>query len=151
MSDKTDSQLSTIKKNYPDLSFIQQKMINALIKKLGIVTAAAKEVGICRETHYLWMKNPQYKEAVESINEIAVDFVEGKLYQLINNGNPNATLFYMKTKGRHRGYIERQEIVHEGSQNIDIQFGKPIKEVKEVIDIDHKNIKDQDKSDSKTE
>ena len=87
-------------------------MINCFIRKLGIVTSAAKEAGICRENHYHWMKIPEYKKAVESINEICIDFVEGKLYKLIDDGNPNVTMFYMKTKGKNRGYRETIENIN---------------------------------------
>jgi hypothetical protein len=39
------------------------------------------------------------------------------LFDLINNGNVAATIFYMKTKGKRRGYVEKQETSH-NSNNI---------------------------------
>lgn len=80
-------------------------------KSLGIVSTAAKMVGIDRSTHYKWMKDDEeYKEAIHSISESVVDFAESHLYKLIKEGNPASTIFFLKTKGKERGYIERQEI-----------------------------------------
>ena len=35
---------------------------------------------------------------------------ESHLHKLIRDGNPAATIFFLKTKGKNRGYVERQEI-----------------------------------------
>lgn len=86
-------------------------MLEALEKSLGIVTTATKAAGISRETHYRWMKeDPEYKEKVDSIGDIALDFAESQLHKQIREGNSTATIFFLKTKGKNRGYIERQEV-----------------------------------------
>jgi hypothetical protein len=86
-------------------------MIAALTKSLGIISAACKQVNIARITHYEWMKTDEkYRQAVEEINESAVDFAEGKLLHKINTGDTIATIFYLKTKGKSRGYIEKTEV-----------------------------------------
>lgn len=91
-------------------------MIDALEKTLGVVTKAAKLVGIDRSTHYDWYRNdPEYKAAVDDIGNIALDFVESKLHEMINDKDTTAAIFYLKTKGKGRGYIERQEIAHSGN------------------------------------
>jgi hypothetical protein len=91
---------------------VQKKaMLQALEKALGIVTQACKVVGISRQTHYNWMNSDEdYKTAVEDLGDVALDFAESKLHKLIDSGNPAATIFYLKTKGKNRGYVERQEI-----------------------------------------
>jgi hypothetical protein len=87
------------------------QMIEALEKSLGIVTTATKSVGISRETHYRWLKeDPEYKEKVDSIGDMALDFAESQLHKQIREGNSTATIFFLKTKGKNRGYIERQEV-----------------------------------------
>jgi hypothetical protein len=88
----------------------KKAMVQALEKSLGIVTAACKVVGISRQTHYNWLEDPEYKKAVGEIGDVALDFAESHLHKLIKDGNPAATIFYLKTKGKERGYVERQEI-----------------------------------------
>lgn len=119
----------------------QQKksMLDALEKNLGIVTNAAKQVGIGRTTHYLWMNTDEdYKKSVEEIEHAALDFAESKLFERIQgvemakigaDGEPisytlppdtTAIIFYLKTKGKKRGYIERQEIT--GAEGKPMEF-----------------------------
>ena len=86
-------------------------MLEALEKSLGIVSTACKMVDISRQTHYAWLKSDEeYKSAVNSIQDGVLDFAESHLYKLVKEGNPAATIFFLKTKGKKRGYIERQEI-----------------------------------------
>ena len=86
-------------------------MIDALEKSLGIVTTACKNVGIGRTTFYEWMKDDkQFEKEVNEIQNIALDFAESQLNKQIGDGSTAATIFYLKTKGKKRGYIERQEI-----------------------------------------
>lgn len=88
----------------------KDQMLEALQKHLGIVSTACKAVGISRVTHYRYMKDPEYKVAVEQITEEAVDFAESHLLKKISEGDTTATIFYLKTKGKSRGYVERQEM-----------------------------------------
>ncbi len=90
---------------------LKQAMIKALEQSLGVVTMACKSVGIDRSTHYDWLKNdPEYKIEVEDIENIALDFAESKLHMSIKKGSDTATIFYLKTKGKKRGYVEKTEV-----------------------------------------
>jgi len=83
-------------------------MIKALEQSLGIVTAACRTVGIERKTHYLWLEqDPDYAASVAAIQEQALDYVEQQLFKLVQNMETAAIIFYLKTKGKGRGYIER--------------------------------------------
>jgi hypothetical protein len=89
----------------------KRAMLDALEKSLGVVTAACKAVGIGRTTHYLWMQeDAEYRAAVEGLSDVALDFAESQLHKQIKEGNSTATIFFLKTKGKKRGYIERQEV-----------------------------------------
>lgn len=99
-------------------------MLEALEKSLGIVTTACQSVGIDRATHYRWLQSdPQYKASVESIADKTLDFAETHLHALIKDKNPAAVIFYLKTKGKGRGYVERQEI--------EVQESRPLSWFKE--------------------
>ena len=86
-------------------------MIEALGKSLGIVTNACKQVGISRQTHYEWMrKDYDYAKACKDIDNVTLDFAESKLHEQIFEGNVASIIFFLKTKGKARGYVERQEL-----------------------------------------
>lgn len=105
-----------------DFNIKKRAMLDALEKSLGVVTSAAKTIGIERTTHYKWLNSdPEYKAAVEEIENIALDFAESQLHKQIADKDTAATIFYLKTKGKKRGYIEKQEI-----DSIVKMEGKPI-------------------------
>ena len=105
----------------------KKSMLEALERSLGVVSVACKQVGISRWTHYDWKKSDdEYAKEVQGIAEASVDFAESNLYKLIKQGNPSATIFYLKTKGKKRGYTESQEVI--------IREKKPLSWFDEVLD-----------------
>jgi hypothetical protein len=117
---KEKSQNATLKKN---------AMLKALESTLGVVTSACEVVGIDRRTHYRWLQEDEaYRVQVESLTDLAVDFAESQLFELIKGAhrevstpdgeviriqdapNTSATIFYLKTRGKKRGYVERTEL-----------------------------------------
>lgn len=97
-------------------------MIAVMHQTLGNVSAACKAANIGRGTHYNWLnKDPEYKAIVMEIGEEAIDFVETALKQRIQKGDTTAIIFFLKTKGQSRGYLEKQAIEHTGEK------GGPIK------------------------
>lgn len=89
---------------------IKVKLLDALIEAKGIVTTACKTADQPRSTFYLWYNSDaDFKTAVDDIQNICLDFVEEKLHELIKKNDTTATIFYLKTKGKRRGYIERPD------------------------------------------
>lgn len=88
----------------------QHRMLAALSKHLGLLCRAAKEAGIEEKEHYHWLKTDEkYKEAVHNVLEQVTDTVEDALFNLISKGNVTAIIFYLKTRGKHRGYAQHEE------------------------------------------
>jgi len=100
----------------------KKALIEALEQSLGVVTTACKKVGIDRTTFYRYVNDDEaFKNAVNDIENIALDFAESQLHKQIKDGSTASTIFYLKTKGKKRGYVERQEIAHE-LESGDISF-----------------------------
>ncbi len=66
------------------MDILKRAMVEALKSTYGRVARACEIAGIARSTHYLWMSNDEeYKAAVEDVNEAAIDHVESKLFEKI--------------------------------------------------------------------
>jgi hypothetical protein len=97
----------------------KKAMVEAMKKSLGIVSTACAEVGINRWTHYDWLKSDEeYKQEIDAISESVIDFAESKLHKLIDGGDVASTIFYLKTKGKKRGFVERTELTGNEGQPI---------------------------------
>ncbi len=89
----------------------KESILKALEKSLGVVTMACKSADVPRSTYYKWLKeDEEFTKAVKDIENIALDFGESQLHKQIGDGNTSATIFFLKTKGKKRGYIERNEL-----------------------------------------
>ena len=93
----------------------KRKFIELFFTKTGNISELCKAVGIARCTYYDWIeKDEDFKNRILAEQEGLIDFAESKLLQLINEKNPTAIIFFLKTKGKHRGYVEKQEFEHSG-------------------------------------
>jgi phage antirepressor YoqD-like protein len=95
-----------------DNNILKKGFIEAYQKSFGNISQSCKAVGIARQTYYNWLKDEEFKTELKSIEpgELFLDFLESKLVERVNNGDTTATIFALKTKGKKRGYIERQEV-----------------------------------------
>jgi hypothetical protein len=115
------------KKDKTDMK--KELMLKCLKQTMGIVSHACEKADTARASHYEWYNSdPEYAAQVDAINESCIDFAESKLMELINGAkhevatakgevlqvqdgpNPTACIFYLKTKGKKRGYVEKSEL-----------------------------------------
>ena len=90
---------------------LKKRLIEALEKSLGVVTTACKKVDCSRTTFYQYIQDDkEFAKQVTDIENIALDYAESQLHRQIGDGNTSATIFFLKTKGKKRGYVERNEI-----------------------------------------
>ena len=89
----------------------KEKFLEVFANNLGNVQDSCKAAGIARKTFYNWKDGDEdFAQAVEEIQEGLIDLAESKLLENIKSGKTNEILFYLRTKGKYRGYVERQEI-----------------------------------------
>lgn len=95
------------------IAHTKKRLLEALEESLGVVTDACKIADISRSAFYgYYNDDPEFKKAVDSIDDMAIDFAESQLHRQIADGVPVSTIFYLKTKGKKRGYVEKQEVDH---------------------------------------
>ena len=108
----------------------KETFLAALLNSDGNISKACGQTNISRTTIYDWIKKDEgFKDKVSYVSEELLDMAEDQLLTMIRNGNLTATIFYLKTKGQARGYIEKQYVQQ-------TQMTMPIK----VFDL---NLKDE--------
>lgn len=91
-----------------DRSGGREEFLEALRKNHGRLITTYRQCHLTRDIVKYWRKKyPDFNEQIEEAKGLAIDDVEGKLYELIDEGETAAVIFYLKTKGRDRGYGEK--------------------------------------------
>lgn len=119
------------RKKKVELQIKQRKetLVEGLLKFRGIVTDACGFAGVSRMMFYEYVNNdPEFAAKVEEAKDAAIDFVEGQLYKRIEEGREASTIFYLKTKAKHRGYTESIEHTGPGGGPIQIRVVEPFVE-----------------------
>jgi len=92
-------------------SIKKRTFLAKLESTLGNISESCKAANIDRNTYYNWLKaDPVFAEAVDTVAELNLDFAESCLKRQIKDGNTTATIFYLKTKGKARGYVETYDV-----------------------------------------
>jgi len=90
--------------------------IKQMMEAFGNVSQAARLCGISRFTYYAWLREDVlFAKLIKEgqFDEMLLDFAELKLVENINKRDVASVIFFLKTKGKHRGYVERQAIAGE--------------------------------------
>lgn len=94
------------KRVYARLS--RNQVIGGIKGSAAIITEIASRLGCSRKCVYSWLdRDPGIKEAFEQEKESTLDLAEEKLIEQIKEGNLTAIIFFLKCRGKNRGYIER--------------------------------------------
>jgi hypothetical protein len=88
------------------------KQIEIELKRTyGAITLAAENLDCAYNTIRRYVdKSPRLQKLIEHYRERRVDKAELKLEQAIANGEPWAIALTLKTLGKKRGFVERQEV-----------------------------------------
>ena len=103
----------------------KKKLLKALEKSMGIVTNACKIVNLDRTTFYRYYnEDQQFADDVDKVQDYVLDFADSKLLENIKDKKETSIIFFLKTKGRKRGYIEKTETdITTNGKDINISFG----------------------------
>ena len=93
-------------------SFTKKLFLQELKNCFGVIQDACDVVGIHVSTYDRWFKEDE--DFAKKANEIIgtqIFFVESKLFKKVKEGSLDGIKFYLKCKGKHRGWIEGDNII----------------------------------------
>ena len=100
---------------------LKEKFLEVYKKTGAMVNKSCEAVGINRSTFFRWKeKDEEFAEKCKDIEEGLLDFVEASLLKQIQAGDTTATIFYLKTKGKNRGYVEKVQV--DGKMDTDVRI-----------------------------
>ena len=89
----------------------KETFLQALKLNLGNISQSCKASNIGRQTYYDWVNDDEeFKHSCKDVEESLLDLAENRLLEKIDNSDITAIIFFLKTKGKKRGYIEKQEV-----------------------------------------
>jgi len=99
------------------------QIIEALREKHGNMAAAARFLNCSRNTISRYIEQyPTVKSVADEERETLIDFAENQLFQQVKDGNITAIIFTLKTIGKSRGYVERQEVTGADGGKVQIEY-----------------------------
>lgn len=102
--------------------FTPEQMVTALTACKGLVYLTAKRLRCDPETVVRYCKRyPAVQAAKEALRGQLVDLAEQKLWESIQKGEAWGISLCLKTLGRDRGYVERQEFTGADGQEITLK------------------------------
>lgn len=106
--------------------YTEQQIADALRAAGGMTTLAARQLGCDANTirHHL-AKSEALRAIVADSRDELIDIAETALKRATIAGEAWAVCFTLKTVGKHRGYVERQEVTGAdgGSLNVNVVYG----------------------------
>jgi alanine-alpha-ketoisovalerate/valine-pyruvate aminotransferase len=103
--------------------FTNAQIIEAVKSMNGMVYLAARQLGCTPQAIYKRMeKSATIREAVDDSRGEMVDISEQKLRAAVMNGEPWAVALVLKTLGKSRGYVERQQVTGADGGKVHIEY-----------------------------
>jgi len=95
------------------------EMVAAAHDSYGLIAKMATALGCERQTVYNYAKKYKTVEAaIEQARHGIVDIAEVALLKKITSGDTASIVFVLKTLGKNRGYVERNEITGKDGEEI---------------------------------
>lgn len=122
-----------INKNLTMTKVTKKLFKKAVLGTGGIMLSISKNLNCTRQTVYdFCRKNPDMELLRQGEMEKILDITENSLFNQAKNQEQWAVKYLLATKGKKRGYIEKQEIEHSSEKGITINLvEKSVEEIKD--------------------
>jgi hypothetical protein len=99
----------------------EERVIAALERSHGLMQPAARELRTTREIIFDYScRFPAVRRCISDNRESTLDMAEARLISAVRAGNLKAIIFFLKTRGRERGYGQKFETEVTG------EYGGPV-------------------------
>jgi len=94
-------------------AILKKEILEAMESDLLAMSSVCRALGIPIRTAHGWREaDPEFNEAVKKVHDLRLDMVEDKAMEQIKQGNTAMIIFFLKTQGRKRGYVEQVDHSH---------------------------------------
>ena len=101
--------------------YTEEEVLSAVKGSASIISTVAKNLGCTWGTADKYIRMyPSCMEALSDECERVLDLAESKMIEHINKGDAQMIKYILSTKGKKRGYSEKQQVEHSG--NVSAQF-----------------------------
>ena len=108
------------------MALTSEQIAKALEANAGFISGAAKSLNVTYQAISQRIKtNKHLKQIQEAITESHLDLAESKLLTNIKDGNMTGICFFLKCRGKERGYIETVNLNHGGNKENPVQVEIP--------------------------
>lgn len=116
------------------LGITKEDMLEAIKGSQGLVTKIQKKLEAAKGTKICWDTVDKYVHkweacelAVKAEKEAMLDLAENNIFKELESGDTSTSKWYLKMKGKARGYVETQDIrmTNTDPLNINLQ-GDPV-------------------------
>lgn len=115
----------------------KERFLTEFRKRLGLIMDTCNAMGIAHSTFSAWCReDKEFHEKVLLEGENTLDVVEKALLKKIVEGDTASIIFYLKTKGKSRGFSQRLEVTGEGGGPLKNETTLKISELQKEIPVD---------------
>ena len=107
----------------------KETVLEAIKGSAGLITTIQKRLSAAIERNISWTCTKEYtekweetKEAMEAERQTTLDVAEGTIVKEIYNNNAEMAKWYLRMKGKERGYVETQEILNKNPDPLNINL-----------------------------
>lgn len=125
----------------------KEKVLEAIKGSAGLITTIQKRLSTAMNRNIGWTCTKEYtekweetKEAMEAERQTTLDVAEGTIVKEIYNNNAEMAKWYLRMKGKERGYIETQEIMNRNPDPLNINLSGDTMTAEELLKSDNVEI-----------
>ena len=107
----------------------KETVLEAIKGSAGLITTIQKRLCAAMERNIGWTCTKEYtekweetREAMEAERQTTLDVAEGTIVKELYGNNVEVAKWYLRMKGKERGYIETQEVLNKNPDPLNINL-----------------------------